>query len=122
MKLRRFRAQEASAVPCSAPGTLPEQRMLTSPMNQVSLLAQTDLQQPQTQPGAGFFSRTNRRPASLQELDEQVADLRQELRFSSSVPISHWIRCADVLKRRADQHHHASDLEGQYLWYVGRML
>jgi len=65
--------------------------MLTSPMNQVSLLAQKDLHQPQTQPGVGFFSRTNRRPASLQELDEQVADLRQELRFSSSVPISHWI-------------------------------
>ena len=52
---------------------------------------------------------------TLAELDAQVAELRHELRFSSAVPISHWIRCADTLKRQADQHHNASDLDMQYL-------
>lgn len=83
-----------------------EQRLvLTSPMNQTEVLGRTHARVPPAP----------RQPAPLEELEAQVAELRHELRFSSAVPISHWIRCADALKRQADQHHNASDLEMQYL-------
>lgn len=84
-----------------------EQRLvLTSPMNQTGVLGRRTHARASPAPS---------QPASLAELDAQVAELRHELRFSSAVPISHWIRCADTLKRQADQHHNASDLDMQYL-------
>ncbi|KAI3623521.1 hypothetical protein CBS14141_003782 [Malassezia furfur] len=58
---------------------------------------------------------TPRLPASPDELDAQVATLRDELRFTSAMPIRHWIRTADLLKRQADQHHVDGDLEAQYV-------
>lgn len=61
-------------------------------------------------------------PPALSELDAQVAAFRHEVHFSSATPVSQWIRLADRLKRQADQHHNAGDLEHQYLWYVQRSL
>ncbi|WFD20766.1 ubiquitinyl hydrolase 1 [Malassezia caprae] len=54
-------------------------------------------------------------PPPLSELDAQVAAFRHQAHFSNATPVSQWIRLADRLKRQADQHHNAGDLEHQYL-------
>lgn len=81
---------------------------LTSPMNQAPLRANTA-------PATRARPQAHVRAASL---DQQLAGLREELRFTSAVPIGQWVRQADVFKRQADQHHTAGDLEGQYMGYV----
>ncbi|WFC97093.1 hypothetical protein MBRA1_003759 [Malassezia brasiliensis] len=63
-----------------------------------------------------------RLPASPDELEARVATLRDELRFTSAMPIRHWIRTADLLKRQADQHHVDGDLEAQYVCILTDLL
>lgn len=110
MKLRRPRP--ASVALGASVGAQPH--ALTSPTNQTSLLVPSE-----SRVGAPI-PRTP--PASPFELDAQVAAFRHEVHFSSATPVSQWIRLADRLKRQADQHHNAGDLERQYLWYVRRSL
>ncbi|PKI83566.1 hypothetical protein MVES_002665 [Malassezia vespertilionis] len=80
---------------------------LTSPTNQTSLLDAVH-----AAPHPELREQVFVHPDTL---DKQVDRLRDEIRFASAVPIRHWIRQADVLKREADQHHTAGDLALQYV-------
>ncbi|WFD31910.1 ubiquitinyl hydrolase 1 [Malassezia sp. CBS 17886] len=82
--------------------------VLTSPTNQVSFLGGAGLRAAPAAPTAPV-------PATPAELDARARTFRDEIRFSAHIPVAHWMRIADTLKRQADQHHSADDLERQYL-------
>lgn len=88
---------------------------LTSPTNLMSPLAVLG--------GASTPSRSVRAPTRKaagtrpqHALDAAVDRECAQMRLTSAMPVRHWIREADVLKRQADQHHIAQDLEQQYIW------
>lgn len=100
MRLRRPRSDAAAATRSSA---------LTMPSNQVAFVTNSRA----AQAPAGTTPRAM--PAPPEELSVPLDQLRAELRFTSALPVSHWIRCADRLKRQADQEHMAGDVEAQYV-------
>ena len=85
--------------------------VLTSPNNQTTFLDDVG-----KHPAPALMPR--RGIASQRELDAAVERGIREMNFCSAMPLRSWISRANMLKRMADQHHTAGDLEQQYIWYV----